>query len=175
MYTAGGGEKATVRSLRSSIIRKGGVVDRREFSKEVDYALAVLGISLGPEDRVKAGLNGFQDFTAVATLVDKIHGLDDRLKRVVTHLDPLHFQEILGKAKKLYLCNDPDCGGSITLETIDLELRAGSVPHPKRKATMAYLASQNVEELTYLDFLAYLPLFMNIHDILDNPLEQGEE
>ena len=46
---------------------------------------------------------------------------------------------------------------------IELELRAGAVPCEMRERIMSYFRQQDFEELSFVEYLAYMPMFLNIH------------
>ena len=167
MYKKGSAGKGTLRQYRRAILQEQS--KGQAISQEVDYALAVLGI--GSEPGAEKSLESFEEFASVVLLVEKIRNLDSFLRQTIQALNPRQFQDSFAKAKQLYYCNDPTGQGSIGLEVIELELRAGNVSTDRRKNIMHYLADQGLEELTFLDYLSYLPLFIHIHEnVLDNPL-----
>jgi hypothetical protein len=59
----------------------------------------------------------------------------------------------------------------IQVEDIGLELKAGGVSQANEDNVMQHFADIGVQELSFLDYLAYIPLFVFIHDhILSHPL-----
>lgn len=170
MYKKGSAGKGTLRQYRRAILQEQSA--GQAISQEVDYALAVLGI--GSEPGAEKSLENFEEFASVVLLVEKIRGLDAFLRQTIQALNPRLFQASFAKAKQLYYCNDPSCQGSIGLEVIELELRAGNVSSQRRENIMHYLGKQGLDELTFLDYLAYLPLFIHIHEnVMDNPLAKS--
>ncbi len=52
-----------------------------------------------------------------------------------------------------------------------MELEAGGLDSDGRGAVLQHLRQREVDELTFLDYLAYMPLWMGIHtSIVTNPL-----
>lgn len=65
----------------------------------------------------------------------------------------------------------PQHQGVILAEDIGLELKAGGVSQRNEDSVMQHFRDQGIEELSFLDYLSYIPLFVFIHDnILSNPL-----
>jgi hypothetical protein len=61
--------------------------------------------------------------------------------------------------------------GALTLEELEVELRAGGLDDDDREAVLEHVRERNIEELSFLDYLAYMPLWLGIHHaIIDNPL-----
>jgi hypothetical protein len=59
----------------------------------------------------------------------------------------------------------------MTLDDLFVELQAGGMDQAAIDSVMRHLALCNVSELTFVDYLAYMPLWIGIHgSIIQNPL-----
>ena len=61
---------------------------------------------------------------------------------------------------------------TIDLTDLSLELKAGGFTLEAEASIISKLQERGLEELTLLDFLAYCPLFLGMHDsIVRNPFD----
>ena len=76
----------------------------------------------------------------------------------------------MAKAKDLFWLNDPEKSGEIDLDTISIILKAGRIADEHEEEVMSKFTDAGMYTLSFLDFLAYVPLFVDIHDdIHSNP------
>ena len=63
-------------------------------------------------------------------------------------------------------------GDTLSLEDLEVELQAGGMDGGARATVLQHLIDHGIFELTFLDYLAYMPLWMGIHSaIITNPLD----
>ncbi|XP_061662600.1 nascent polypeptide-associated complex subunit alpha, muscle-specific form isoform X2 [Syngnathoides biaculeatus] len=131
--------------------------------------------------RVTDGPVDVRLFAVIASLAQKIAGMDDFMRSLVTNMDFRSLEARLFKVKRLFLFlleeQRADSGarpGFIGAEQLLLELKAGGV-RPDREAAVAR-ELRNLLPLDLVDFLAYLPLFMLIHtSVVANPLDDASQ
>lgn len=62
--------------------------------------------------------------------------------------------------------------GTIHADDLRHELQAGRISEVHQRVVMERLTSQGQPEVDFLDFLAYIPMFLQIHDCInDNPFD----
>eukprot|EP00049_Salpingoeca_infusionum_P000236 m.38269 g.38269 ORF g.38269 m.38269 type:complete len:1062 (-) comp10185_c0_seq1:689-3874(-) len=145
--------------------------------KELEFVLRVLDIVYladGPQ-RLKHKLD-FRLFSVVAALSERVSQLDGKLKHMINHLDYDALESKLKTAKDLFYCNDVSQSGTIELDAVAVELQAGNF-HPDQTVELINtLEAEGLEEMTFLDYLAYIPLFLDVHaNIMTNPLDETKD
>ncbi|XP_023205683.1 uncharacterized protein LOC111611801 [Xiphophorus maculatus] len=129
--------------------------------------------------RVTDGLVDLRLFAVIASLAQKIASMDEFMRSLIDSMDLRSLEVRLFKAKQLFLFlleDQRDVSGAqrgfISGEQLLLELKAGGI-HLEQEAAIR-LELERVTPLDLLDFLAYLPLFMLIHQsVIANPLEDS--
>ncbi|XP_019898596.2 uncharacterized protein LOC105030163 isoform X2 [Esox lucius] len=129
--------------------------------------------------RVTDGLTDLRLFAVIASLAQKIATMDVFMRSLISKMDFRSLELKLYKAKQLFLfLLEGQSGGSvaqqgcISAEQLLVELKAGGVRPEQEEAIKQEL--QHVGSLDLLDFLAYLPLFLLIHNsVITNPLDDS--
>ncbi|XP_014855266.1 PREDICTED: hyphal wall protein 1-like isoform X2 [Poecilia mexicana] len=129
--------------------------------------------------RVTDGLVDLRLFAVIASLAQKIASMDEFMRSLIDSMDLRSLEVRLFKAKQLFLFlleDQRDASGAqrgfISGEQLLLELKAGGI-HLEQEAAVR-LELERVPPLDLLDFLAYLPLFMLIHQsVIANPLDDS--
>ncbi|XP_054876307.1 uncharacterized protein LOC129351480 isoform X2 [Poeciliopsis prolifica] len=129
--------------------------------------------------RVTDGLVDLRLFAVIASLAQKIASMDEFMRSLIDNMDLRSLEVRLFKAKQLFLFlleDQHDVSGAqrgfISGEQLLLELQAGGI-HLEQEAAVR-LELERVPPLDLLDFLAYLPLFMLIHQsVIANPLDDA--
>lgn len=136
-----------------------------------------------------------QAFVLMASLSERVCGLESvtKSKLPASHLMTSHLKNTYGqtdaelkqqhqdykalkgkvqKAKEMFYFN-ADEHGILHFDKVELELAAGRFKQEKLDSMMTLLSRQFPnKELTFVDFLMYLPMFVDINqDITENPLE----
>lgn len=114
----------------------------------------------------------FKLFAILAALSQKITALEDWMKTLMASIDFKFLEMKLFMCKSLWECNvDPETN-SIPLNQLCVELRAGGVRYEHELEVREKL--KHLKELDLLTFLAYIPLFIMLHEsIVDNPLDDN--
>ncbi|EGD77251.1 hypothetical protein PTSG_12711 [Salpingoeca rosetta] len=146
-------------------------------NREVDYVLRVLDVvneSMGRQHRENKRRISFRLFSVIAALSERVTKLDSVVRNKINTMDYRALEEKLKHAKHLFYVNDLRKTGTISMEALEIEMQAGNLKSSHRREVMQQIAQEGIEELTFLDYLAYIPLFLDIHDaILDNPLDDS--
>ncbi|XP_034433795.1 uncharacterized protein LOC117757120 isoform X2 [Hippoglossus hippoglossus] len=129
--------------------------------------------------RMTDGLVDLRLFSVIASLAQKIATMDEFMRSLIGSMDFRSLEVRLFKAKRLFLflLEEPrgDDGAQqrfISAEQLLLELKAGGIHLEQEPAITLQL--QHFPPLDLLDFLAYLPLFMLIHNsVISNPLDDS--
>ena len=136
----------------------------------------------------------FEQFTIIATLSEKVALLDDAVKDKMgtlsgSGLGMLHAK--ISWCRDLFFLNDPERTGYIPKEDLTIMMKAGRVDQESKDALMASIAAGSgggggaqdggcivnsvgdggAEQLSFLDFLMYIPFFVDVHqEIKANPV-----
>ncbi|CAB1413848.1 unnamed protein product [Pleuronectes platessa] len=129
--------------------------------------------------RMTDGLVDLRLFSVIASLAQKIATMDEFMRSLIGSTDFRSLEVRLFKAKRLFLFlleeprgADGAQQGFISAEQLLLELKAGGIHLEQEPAITLQL--QQFPPLDLLDFLAYLPLFMLIHNsVISNPLDDS--
>ncbi|XP_060925151.1 histone-lysine N-methyltransferase 2D isoform X2 [Limanda limanda] len=129
--------------------------------------------------RMTDGLVDLRLFSVIASLAQKIATMDEFMRSLIGSMDFRSLEVRLFKAKRLFLFlleeprgDDGAQQGFISAEQLLLELKAGGIHLEQEPAITLQL--QHFPPLDLLDFLAYLPLFMLIHNsVISNPLDDS--
>ncbi|XP_062239128.1 serine/arginine repetitive matrix protein 1 isoform X2 [Platichthys flesus] len=129
--------------------------------------------------RMADGLVDLRLFSVIASLAQKIATMDEFMRSLIGSMDFRSLEVRLFKAKRLFLFlleeprgADGAQQGFISAEQLLLELKAGGIHLEQEPAITLQL--QHFPPLDLLDFLAYLPLFMLIHNsVISNPLDDS--
>ncbi|CAB1345955.1 unnamed protein product, partial [Coregonus sp. 'balchen'] len=121
--------------------------------------------------RVTDGLTDLRLFAVIASLAQKIATMDVFMRSLISKMD---FRSL---ALKLYKAKGQTGGtvaqqGCISAEQLLVELKAGGIRPEQEEAIKQEL--RHISSLDLLDFLAYLPLFVLIHNsVIANPLDDS--
>ncbi|XP_062339275.1 uncharacterized protein LOC134037779 [Osmerus eperlanus] len=129
--------------------------------------------------RVTDGLTDLRLFAVVASLAQKIATMDEFMRTLISKMDFRSLQLKLYKAKQLFLFlleaqaeGAVAQQGCISAEQLLVELKAGGIHQEHEEAIRQEL--QQLHSLDLLDFLAYLPMFVLIHNsVIANPLDDS--
>ena len=110
-------------------------------------------------------------FVLVASVARRINQLEGTVGTMIDGLSSQDLVAELGRAKRLfYMHVRGTLLQTMTLDDLALELKAGGIAPEHEASIIAKLRSEGLAELTLVDFLAYCPLFLGMHDsIVKNP------
>ncbi|XP_036800710.1 uncharacterized protein LOC110490429 isoform X8 [Oncorhynchus mykiss] len=129
--------------------------------------------------RVTDGLTDLRLFAVIASLAQKIATMDVFMRSLISKMDFHSLALKLYKAKQLFMfLLEGQSGGAvaqqgcISAEQLLVELKAGGIRPEQEEAIKQEL--RHISSLDLLDFLAYLPLFVLIHNsVIANPLDDS--
>ncbi|XP_073179618.1 uncharacterized protein C12orf42 homolog isoform X1 [Lepidochelys kempii] len=121
---------------------------------------------------VTDGLTDLRLFAVMASLAQKIAALDNFMRALIGRMDFKALELKMYNARQLFLWNIDSHSGSITVDQLLVELKAGGISEEHEKAVQREL--RHIQKLDLLDFLTYLPLFVLIHNsVIANPLDDS--
>eukprot|EP00730_Choanoeca_flexa_P000877 TRINITY_DN10378_c0_g1_i1.p2 TRINITY_DN10378_c0_g1~~TRINITY_DN10378_c0_g1_i1.p2 ORF type:complete len:287 (+),score=41.96 TRINITY_DN10378_c0_g1_i1:1661-2521(+) len=133
--------------------------------QELDYVSVVLEVQ-----QVRA-LN-FRMFAVIAALSERVVGLDMLVKGLINAMDAHALATKLSKCKDLFYILDERRQGSVDVEDLGHELHAGRISEEHESIIIDKFTEDGKDEVDFLDFLTYIPLFLEIHDTInENPFE----
>jgi hypothetical protein len=128
---------------------------------EVDFAAEMLDLS----GSIKTGGITFEEFVMVAALCENITSLSAHVR---AKIDPA---ALLEKKRMAMLLFFVDAGQDCTMHLDDLVvlLDAGRVSKEQQRPILDRLMAHGGDSITFLEYLAYLPLFLDLHqEIVSN-------
>ncbi|XP_065843895.1 uncharacterized protein [Oscarella lobularis] len=133
---------------------------------EMDYISHVLELP-GRKD-----LN-FKLFACIAALSERVVGLEPMVKDLINQMNLAALDYKLKKCKELfYLLASENDGGVVTSSALAIELHAGGLTKEHEEYVVDRLDKEKTGRIEFLDYLVYVPLFVEIHDsICGNPFE----
>ncbi|XP_067929601.1 uncharacterized protein [Watersipora subatra] len=139
--------------------------------KQIDYVMKILEVS--PHDNMS-----FRMFGVAAALGERITKMDSHCKELLDISDLADIERKLELYKEIFYCNnngdrDPNY---IKCEALMIELIAGGLSWQQQDYVMTQLRPNTWHEVSFLDYLVYIPLFLSMHDgICMNPLDMSLE
>ena len=120
----------------------------------------------------------FKIFCVLAAISEQLVSMHPSLNKFMVAKAPEALRVSLTKAKdwfmSMFLQNDAQLAGAISLDDFELEMRAGRADPFVITTVVDTLRLQGLDELSFLDYLSYLPMFANLHEqVLINPLRMS--
>jgi Ca2+-binding EF-hand superfamily protein len=106
----------------------------------------------------------FEQFATIAALSEKISSLDATTKKVANDMNFEALEMKMQRAKEIFFLHDTMNEGEIPLDQVQIILKSGRIAEEHQHQVMTRLAAQGFDSLSFFDFLAYVPLFVDIHD-----------
>jgi Ca2+-binding EF-hand superfamily protein len=117
----------------------------------------------------------FEQFATIAALSGKISSLDATTKKVANDMNFEALERKMQRAKEIFFLHDTMNEGEIPLDQVQIILKSGRIAEEHQHQVMTQLAAQGFNSLSFFDFLAYVPLFVDIHDdIVTHALSEEE-
>jgi len=141
--------------------------------KYIFYVLDLLGSNT-------SGFHDFKAFAAIAALSERVAPMEGLIKGFVDNADFTSLRQKLDRANHMFLnlfkaesAMDNKAQKalmSIPLEELEYVFRAGGLSVDKISDILRALRENDMDPLTYLDYLAYIPMFIDVHAaIIANP------
>ncbi|XP_022805080.1 DNA ligase 1-like [Stylophora pistillata] len=136
--------------------------------KQLMFVLQVL--ELFPGSRIT-----FKMFSVATALCEKVTILDAFVKQLVEELDLFELECKLDMFRSMFFVTGDFSVTFITADQLRIELKAGGLNQNQEDHVIGHiLQSSNTGEISFLDYMAYLPLFLSIHqNICDNALDMS--
>ncbi|XP_070192116.1 uncharacterized protein [Littorina saxatilis] len=140
-------------------------------SKQMEYVLKVLKI----DDASQVTFRMFSVITAVSERVTQMDPLSKHLLEICNLLD---IERKMDLYKSMFYCNvnsDRRDVNYIKADSLRIELIAGGLNWKQQQHIMERLKPNYFNEISFLDYICYIPLFLSMHDnIVDNPLDMSD-
>ncbi|XP_041349516.1 uncharacterized protein LOC121368836 [Gigantopelta aegis] len=137
--------------------------------KQMDYVLKVLKID-------DASQITFRMFAVISALSERVTQMDPLAKRLMEICDLLDIQRKMDLYQSMFYWNvnsDRDTN-FIKADSLRIELIAGGLNWKQQEYIMERLQPNNYNEISFLDYICYIPLFLSMHDnIVNNPLDMS--
>eukprot|EP00055_Hartaetosiga_balthica_P004857 m.13382 g.13382 ORF g.13382 m.13382 type:complete len:835 (-) comp4148_c0_seq2:122-2626(-) len=137
--------------------------------QEISYVTTVLDVN--QSDKKSNGISS-REFALISALSERVVGLDKFVKQLVNTMDLGAFKKKVRGCKDLFYILDEQKRGVVGVDDMRNELVAGRLSKEHEHLVLDKLCEGGQEEIHFLDFLKYLPLFVEIHDTINsNPFE----
>lgn len=140
-------------------------------AKQLEYVLKVLNL----DDATQVT---FRMFAVISALCERVTSMDSICKHLLEICDLLDIQRKMGLYKAMFYCNveSDRTSNFIKADSLRIELIAGGLNWKQQEHVMARLHPNVYNEISFLDYLVYVPLFLSMHDnIVDNPLDMSDQ
>ncbi|GFS03619.1 hypothetical protein ElyMa_001154700 [Elysia marginata] len=137
--------------------------------KQLEYVLKVLKI----DDATQVT---FRMFAVISALCERVTQMDPWSKHLLEICDLLDIERKMTLYKAMFYTNvnsdrDPNF---IKADSLKIELIAGGLNWKQQEFIMEKLQPNFFNEISFLDYICYIPLFLSMHDnIVDNPLDMA--
>ncbi|XP_046563193.1 uncharacterized protein LOC124272090 isoform X4 [Haliotis rubra] len=139
--------------------------------KQMEYVLKVLKID-------DASQVTFRMFAVISALSERVTMMDPVSKHLIEICDLLDIQRKMDLYKAMFYCNVNSDRNSnfIKADSLRIELIAGGLNWKQQQYIMERLQPNYFNEISFLDYICYIPLFLSMHDnIVDNPLDMSDD
>ncbi|GFO14405.1 hypothetical protein PoB_004091000 [Plakobranchus ocellatus] len=137
--------------------------------KQLEYVLKVLKI----DDATQVT---FRMFAVISALCERVTQMDPWSKHLLEICDLLDIERKMTLYKAMFYTNvnsDRDAN-FIKADSLKIELIAGGLNWKQQEFIMEKLQPNYFNEISFLDYICYIPLFLSMHDnIVDNPLNMA--
>ncbi|XP_038068901.1 trichohyalin-like [Patiria miniata] len=136
--------------------------------KQLEYVLKVLNI----DDHTAVS---FKMFAVVAGVCERMCNMDSFGKYILDKTDLLDIARKMALYKSIFYCNvnSERSDNHITAESLRIELMAGGLNREQERYIMSKMNPNEYGEISFFDYIAYIPLFLSMHEnIIDNPLDR---
>ncbi|XP_050412886.2 trichohyalin [Patella vulgata] len=139
-------------------------------NKQVDYVFKVLHID-------DATLVTFRMFAVITALCERVTAMDSLSKHLMEICNLADIERKLNLYQAMFYHNIPSdrTTNFITSDSLKIELIAGGLNWQQQKYIMEKMEPNDWGEISFIDYMCYIPLFMSMHDnICDNPLDMSD-
>ncbi|XP_071961560.1 uncharacterized protein [Antedon mediterranea] len=139
--------------------------------KQLAYALKVLNID-------EHSMITFKMFSVMAALGERMCTMDPISQHLIDISDLMDIERKMELYKAMFYCNvnSERSDNHITSESLQIELRAGGLNRAQEQYVMKLMKPNEYSDISFIDYMAYIPLFLSMHEnIIDNPLNMEEK
>ncbi|ELT92842.1 hypothetical protein CAPTEDRAFT_224063 [Capitella teleta] len=118
----------------------------------------------------------FRMFAVMSALAERVTEMDEYCKKLLEVCELTDIERKIELYRAMFYCNVPGDQNAnyIKAESLRIELMAGGLNWDQQEYIMERMAVNDWREISFLDYLAYIPLFMSMHDgMCDNPLDMS--
>jgi len=117
----------------------------------------------------------FKMFSVTTALCERVTVLDAFVKQLVEDLDLFDLECKLGMFRNMFFVTGDYSVTFITADQLRIELKAGGLNQKQEDHVIGHILQSSVTgEISFLDYMAYLPLFLSIHqNICENALDMS--
>ncbi|OAF66490.1 hypothetical protein A3Q56_05779 [Intoshia linei] len=134
--------------------------------KQMNYISSILGF----EDTTKLT---FRMFAVMVAVAERVTQMDSYCKKLLEISDTVDIQRKMVLYRSLFYCNleyQTD-KNYISSQILKIELIAGGLNYDQQKYVINRLTQNIYNEISFIDYLTYIPLFLSLHDkMCINPL-----
>ena len=112
----------------------------------------------------------FKLFCLVAAVARKVSQAESVIGGLIDNMNPVAIYD-LGRAKNLFsMYMQGKKRDVITIDELAMELQLGAFTPERQASILGKLREAGLHELSMIDYRAYCPLFLHIHDsVVDKP------
>eukprot|EP00043_Microstomoeca_roanoka_P016491 m.168970 g.168970 ORF g.168970 m.168970 type:complete len:741 (-) comp16468_c7_seq11:524-2746(-) len=130
-------------------------------TRELEYVNVVLEVQ-------QARAITFRMFAIISALSERVVGLDLFVRNLINAMDAHALaQKIIGCKSLFYILDEKRCG-HVGVDDLSNELIAGRISKEHEEIIIDKFTEDGKEEVDFLDFLTYIPLFVEIHDTINS-------
>nr|XP_034317865.1 zinc finger CCCH domain-containing protein 13 isoform X1 [Crassostrea gigas] len=139
--------------------------------KQLDYVFKVLHID-------EASQVTFKMFAVITALCERVTNMDELSKHLLDICNLGDVERKLELYKAMFYHNIPSYRDTnyVTSDSLKIELIAGGLNWKQQEFVMEKLEPSRYGEISFLDYMCYIPLFLSMHDnICYNPLDMSNK
>ncbi|XP_061187777.1 uncharacterized protein LOC133195840 [Saccostrea echinata] len=139
--------------------------------KQLDYVFKVLHID-------EASQVTFKMFAVITALCERVTNMDELSKHLLDICNLADVERKLELYKAMFYHNIPSYRDTnyVTSDSLKIELIAGGLNWKQQEFVMKKLEPSRYGEISFLDYMCYIPLFLSMHDnICYNPLDMSNK
>ncbi|XP_078339440.1 uncharacterized protein LOC111107058 isoform X2 [Crassostrea virginica] len=139
--------------------------------KQLDYVFKVLHID-------EASQVTFKMFAVITALCERVTNMDELSKHLLDICNLGDVERKLELYKAMFYHNIPSYRDTnyVTSDSLKIELIAGGLNWKQQEFVMEKLEPSRYGEVSFLDYMCYIPLFLSMHDnICYNPLDMSNK
>lgn len=115
-------------------------------------------------------------FAVLTALTERVTQMDPFCRNLLEVLDITDIERKMRLYKNMFYCNTQGDRNSnyIRADSLRIELMAGGLDWEQQNYVMDKMNPNEWKEISFIDYLAYIPLFLSMHDkMCDNPLDMS--